>query len=94
MSNTQNRILTKMVIRIPKNESAFTYFTLEANDGISFYSTLEGAHEDPYRDIEIFCDKNLEEELLHILNKLHEKFPINILEHTDILDEITNDNNI
>jgi len=91
---SSNKLLVKIIIRLHKNNSAFVYFTLEANEGISFYSTLDSSPDDQFREIEMFCDQSLEAELLHILDKLKEKFPIEILEHSTISDNFTHANNL
>lgn len=67
------------IIRVPKKESAFTYFQLEACEGLAFYSTLEHFEGQDYRDLEIKGDKKLQEEFLHLIDGLRKKFPLEIL---------------
>ena len=74
-----NDSIYKIVIRVPKRESAFTYFTLEANEGIGFYSTLPFEKGDMFRDIEITCSISLKSELEHIVEVLGKAFPIEFL---------------
>ena len=64
------------VIRVPKEHSAFTYFQLEASEGLSFYSTLEESLGQGYRDIEIQGHVSLKEELDQVLTTLSTKFPL------------------
>lgn len=64
------------VIRVPKEHSAFTYFQLEANDGLAFYSTLPHHEGQTYRDIELRGSKALEPELKRLLEFLSQKFSI------------------
>ena len=70
--------LIHTVIRVPKEESAFVYFTLEANEGLSFYSTLENTLGQGYRDIAIKTHESLEVELDHLINELGKEMPIEI----------------
>ena len=63
MSDNQ---LFNYTIRVPKKDSAFLYFQLEANEGLCFYSTLESSLGQPYRDIEIKGHTSLETEFLHV----------------------------
>ena len=71
--------LLKMIIRVPKHEASFVYFTLEANEGLCFYSTLSSSLGEPYRDIEINLTESLREEFLTVFNFLSEKIEITII---------------
>lgn len=64
------------VIRIPKEHSAFTYFQLEANDGLAFYSTLPHTEGQTYRDIDLRGSIELDEELKRLIHYLGQKFSI------------------
>lgn len=75
MSDNQ---LIHTVIRVPKEESAFVYFTLESNEGLSFYSTLENSLGQGYRDIAIKTHESLEDELDHLITVLGKAIPIEI----------------
>jgi hypothetical protein len=70
-----------------KEDSAFFYFQLEANDGICFYSTLDHPHHAQYRDIELRGDILLREEMKHILDECAKKFKIDILVDETIADK-------
>ena len=72
-----------------KEDSAFFYFQLEANDGLCFYSTLENPPHAQYRDLDLKGDINLKNEILHLINTCSQKFPIEIL-----TDEIINDQKV
>lgn len=74
-----NDSIYQIVIRVPKQESAFTYFTLEANEGIAFYSTLPFEKGDMFRDIQITCSVTLQKELDHIIDVLGRSFAIEFL---------------
>jgi len=80
--------LFHLVVRLKKEDSAFFYFQLEANDGICFYSTLD--YDDPhiqYRDIDLKGDILLKKEMVHILQTCQKKFPIEILVDETIADQ-------
>lgn len=73
--------LAHIVIKVPKEHSSYTYFTLEAHDGMCFYSTLEHKEGDKFRLLDIKATKDFEEALLHTLNFLSTKFSVEILKH-------------
>jgi hypothetical protein len=61
-------------VRVKKSDSAYLYFTLEASEGLCFYSTLDGESDQSnvvnYRDILIRGHKSLESECLQVLQSL------------------------
>ena len=69
----------KIVIRVPKAHSAFTYFQLEANEGLSFYSTLDESLGKSYRDIQIQGSMDFYSEVKRLLSFLEKDFPIEYL---------------
>ena len=77
----------QIIIRVPKKESAFTYFTLEANEGICFYSTLEESLRQPYRDIEVMGSPEFYDEAKRVLSILQEKFPITYLGDIELIEK-------
>jgi hypothetical protein len=83
----QTRQLFHIIIRLNKEDSAFFYFQLEANDGIAFYSTLEYPHHAQYRDIELRGDLKLRKEVIHILDYCSLKFKIETLVDETIIDK-------
>lgn len=78
--------INKKIVRVLKNDSAFLYFTLEASEGMAFYSTLEESNYSPYRDIEINCTLEFSNSIDKLLKKLEDLFPIQYLK-----DEIIDD---
>lgn len=74
-----DRQLFHLIIRLNKEDSAFFYFQLEANDGICFYSTLEHPPHAQYRDIDLKGDIKLIDQMRHIIKRCEEKFKIEIL---------------
>lgn len=75
------------VVRLNKEDSAFFYFQLEANDGICFYSTLPYEPHTQYRDIEMKGDLLLKKEMTSILDQCAKKFKMDILIDQTIPDQ-------
>ena len=69
-----------IIIRVPKKDSSYVYFTLEANEGLCFYSTLEHQKESPYREIEINLTSSLTNEFLTVFESLRDRIEVHILE--------------
>lgn len=59
-------------IRVKKADSAFVYAVLEACEGITGYSTLEGAPSDDWRDLELQVPVGFVTELDAVLAALGE----------------------
>ena len=59
ITHSNDQVLNKLVIRMPKSASSFFYFALESNENIAFYSTLLFEKHQQYRDIEIFSTPEL-----------------------------------
>lgn len=79
--------LFRYVIRLNKEDSAFFYFQLEANDGICFYSTIPHPPHAQYRDIELRGDILLKSEMEQILKECGERFSIEYLVNEIIEDK-------
>ena len=75
------------IIRLNKEDSAFFYFQLEANDGLCFYSTLPYEPHAQYRDLDLKGDILLKKEIDHLIERCLEKFSIEILINETILDQ-------
>ena len=69
-----------LIVRLAKEHSAFFYFTLEANEGLGFYSTLPHTEGDLHRDIDIKGPLDFLAEVERIITVLNEKFPVTVLE--------------
>ncbi len=78
--------LFHMVIRMPKEESAFTYFQLESNEGLCFYSTLKSAPGSLYRDIDIIGHKSLLPEFTTVIESLKKQVTFDIIEQEVLTD--------
>ncbi len=76
---TENNQVLHLIVRVPKEEAAFTYFQLEANEGLCFYSTLENSMKESYRDITVTAHIGFKEEVKHIINKLQQMFNLEVL---------------
>ncbi len=57
-------------IRVKKEESAFIYTVLEANEGIASYSTLDHPVGAAYRDLELQIPVKFEEDVDRVLKEL------------------------
>lgn len=75
------------VVRLNKEDSAFFYFQLEANDGLCFYSTLPYEPHTQYRDLDLKGDILLKGEVDLLIKHCAEKFPIDILVNEIIPDQ-------
>lgn len=82
----QSKLIYYYRLRVSKADSSFLYFTLEANEGIAFYSTLEESLGTSYRDIECQGAIEYQEQFLNIIKHLEKSFPIEILEQSTIKD--------
>lgn len=75
------------IIRLNKEDSAFFYFQLEANDGLCFYSTLPYEPHTQYRDLDLKGDILLKKEIEHLIEQCSVKFSIDILVNETIPDK-------
>ena len=67
------------VVEVPKGDSAFLYFQMEANEGLCFYSTLEHIEGDTHRKISIIGDRSLKKEVDHLLQQLQLKIDLQFI---------------
>ncbi len=78
--------LLHLIIRVAKADAAFTYFILESNEGICFYSTLDQSLGMGYRDIEIHASIDFKDETLRILQNLSKEVEIESILQEEIPD--------
>ena len=78
--------LQHYIIKVPKDQAAFTYFQLESNEGLCFYSTLDTSLSQTYREIELFSPLSLKKEVTHFLEYLKNEVPLEVLVH-EILED-------
>jgi len=67
------------IIRVPKAQSAFTYFQLEAREGLCFYSTLKESLGTNYRDLDIKGSVEFRQDFLDLVELLRQEYPIEFL---------------
>ena len=84
----KNFQLVRLIIRVAKENSAFLYFTLESNEGLCFYSTIESSLSGQYRDLELVATLEFEEALLHLIENLTLSFPVEILLKENVIDHV------
>ncbi len=80
--------LYHLILQVPKEHSAFLYFTFESNDGLGFYSTLDHKEGDSDRHIEIQGPIEFKEEVLRLIAILKKEFRLEIILNQDY-DEAT-----
>ena len=76
---TENNKVLHLIVRVPKEEAAFTYFQFESNEGLCFYSTLEDSMRESYRDITVTAHIGFKEEVMHIIKRLQSVFSLEVL---------------
>lgn len=69
-NQTYNDEVFITIVKMPKEDSAFFYFQLEANEGLCFYSTLEHQTGDQFREIEIKCHISMKDECLRLIDHI------------------------
>ncbi len=69
----------KLRIRTKKSDSAFVYFTLEANEGLTAYRTLPHQIGDDYRDMELLFSVDAEKDVKSLIEDLGQRMWIEIL---------------
>ena len=79
--------LFHLVIRLPKNDAAFLYFTLEANEGLCFYSTADHEPHSPFREVIMKGSIEFRNATLKVLESLKKKITFELL-----VDEVIKDN--
>ena len=60
-------------IQVPKAESAYVYFILEAYEGVTSYSTLSHEEGDQTRNLRLSYSPDFESEVRFILKRLEEE---------------------
>ncbi len=74
------------ILRMPKDDAYFVYFTFESNEGMCFYSTVDESLKGQYRDIEVRCPIEWKPDLLALIEKLKQEIRLDILEEKTISD--------
>jgi hypothetical protein len=74
------------ILRLPKDDSYFLYFTFEANEGLCFYSTLDESLKGQYRDIEVKCPIEWQDQLKALIKRIQAEIRLDVLEEKVIID--------
>ncbi|MBT3983966.1 MAG: hypothetical protein HOE90_21605 [Bacteriovoracaceae bacterium] len=82
-----NKLLYQLVLRTPKSDSTFLYFTLEASEGLCFYSTLDFEAGSQTRDIIISTPIEHKQTLTNFLSPLKDSLSIQLIKEQTILDQ-------
>ena len=67
------------VMRMPKDDAFFVYFTFESNEGMCFYSTLDESLKGQYRDIEVKCPIEWAPDLKALISRLQTEIRLDVL---------------
>lgn len=88
MSQTyqQTKLLHFVLLRVPKDDAFFVYFTFESNEGLCYYSTADESLKGSYRDIEVRCPIEAKENLHALIERLQTEIRLDILKEETISD--------
>ncbi|MBL7665018.1 MAG: DUF4911 domain-containing protein [Bacteriovoracaceae bacterium] len=75
----ENKKLNYYVLEMPKEDSSFFYFTLESNEGICFYSTLDFEKGEKTRKVEVHVPPEWNHSFLSLLEHLSKTISFKIL---------------
>lgn len=78
-THSQTKQLSHYVLRVPKDEAFFVYFTLEACEGMAFFSTLDESLKREYRDIDVKLTPEWEDAFEQTLGRLQEFGRVDVL---------------
>ena len=80
--------LFHIIVRLPKEDSAFLYFLLESHEGLAFYSTLPHEIGQAYRDIDMKGPIGLIDPVSHLVEQFRMDCPkAEIIKKDVIIDE-------
>lgn len=74
------------LLRVPKDEAYFVYFTFESNEGLCYYSTTDESLKGQFRDIEVRASIEARDDLKALINRLSSEIRLDILEEQIIQD--------
>jgi hypothetical protein len=86
ISYQESHKLYQLTVSLNKSDSSYLYFTLEANEGLCFYSTLEHTKLDVDRKVIINVLPEFKTQVERILSELEKMFEIEYLEKKWISD--------
>ena len=82
----QSNKLYYVKIRVLKDDAYFVYFTLEANEGLCYYSTADESLKGMYRDIDVKCPIEAKENLKSLISRLQTELRLDVLSEELITD--------
>lgn len=74
------------LLRVPKDEAYFVYFTFESNEGLCYYSTSDDSLKGQFRDIEVRAPIEARQNLTELINRLKSEIRLDVLEEQIIQD--------
>lgn len=74
------------LLRVPKDEAYFVYFTFESNEGLCYYSTADESLKGQFRDIEVRTPIETKENLLALIERLKSEIRLDVLDEQIIQD--------
>jgi len=75
----QSKELYYTRLRVPKDEAYFVYFTFESNEGLCYYSTVDDSLKGSYRDIDVKCPIEFQNELKTLIARLQTEIRLDVL---------------
>lgn len=88
MNYLNSNKLFELILRMPKNDTSFVYFTLEANENKSFYSTLPFDKGQLFRDMVIMTTPEFKDQVLSIIEHCKKNTDLEILSQSFIEDSV------
>lgn len=82
----QTKELYYCLLRVPKDEAYFVYFTFESNEGLCYYSTADESLKGQYRDIIVRAPIEARTDLTNLINRLKTEIRLDVLEEQIIQD--------
>lgn len=83
---SQSKKLYYTVLRVPRDEAYFVYFTFESNEGLCYYSTMDESLKGSYRDIEVRCPIEAKDNLLALIQRLQSEIRLDVIKIEEIID--------
>jgi hypothetical protein len=82
----QTKLLYFTLLRVPKDDAFFVYFTFESNEGLCYYSTADESLKGAYRDIEVRSPIEARENLKALIERLQTEIRLDVLKEETISD--------
>jgi len=82
----QTKLLYFTILRVPKDDAFFVYFTFESNEGLCYYSTADESLKGAYRDIEVRSPIEARENLKALIERLQTEIRLDVLKEETISD--------